>query len=411
MVFVYNLALRFYYLIIVLLSPFNKKAKLWLDGRKDWDSDLQSAISPNYPTAWFHCASLGEFEQGRPLIEAYRENHPGHRILLTFFSPSGYEIRKNYSGADYVCYLPLDTPRNAKLFLSIAKPVIAVFVKYEFWFHFIKQLHKQKTPIYVVSAIFRPKQIFFRWYGIWYRKVLFWFNHIFVQNSLSVTLLQKIGISHATVAGDTRFDRVFDAAERAEEISLLDEFSENSLVVIAGSTWPKDEEILLDYIRTAPQHVKFIIAPHEIDRSRIERFIDTVNIPAVRYTGPEGVDIHDARVLVLDTIGILAAAYRYGDIAYVGGGFGVGIHNTLEPAIYGIPIVFGPNHGKFNEAKELVKEGAAFSITNSAELAKVLDNLIANPEGMNKAGAAAKEFVLDNVGATDRILGELKPKK
>lgn len=328
MVFIYNIVIRLYYATIVLLSPFNKKAKLWLNGRKDWANELQSAISPNYPTAWFHCASLGEFEQGRPLIEAYREHHPGHRILITFFSPSGYEIRKNYSGADYVCYLPLDTPRNAKLFLSLAKPVIAVFVKYEFWYHYIKQLNRNKTPIYVVSAIFRPKQIFFRWYGIWYRKVLFWFNHIFVQNSQSVTLLQKVGISHATVAGDTRFDRVFDAAEKAEEIPLLEEFSENSLVVIAGSTWPKDEELLLDYIRIAPKGVKFIVAPHEIDRTKIDRFLEATNLPSARYTGPEGVDIHDAQVLVIDTIGILSAAYRYGDIAYIGGGFGVGIHNT-----------------------------------------------------------------------------------
>jgi 3-deoxy-D-manno-octulosonic-acid transferase len=411
MVFVYNIAIRFYYSIIVLLSPFNKKAKLWLDGRKDWANELESSISPNYPTAWFHCASLGEFEQGRPLIEAYRENHPGHRILLTFFSPSGYEIRKNYSGADYVCYLPLDTPRNAKLFLSIAKPVIAIFVKYEFWYHFIKQLHKNKTPIYVVSAIFRPKQIFFRWYGRWYRKVLYRFNHIFVQNSQSVTLLQSVGISNATVAGDTRFDRVFAAAERAEEIPLLEEFSENSLVIVAGSTWPKDDELLLDYIRTAPKGVKFIIAPHEIDRSKIARFIDATNLPAVRYTGPEGVNIYDTQVLVLDTIGILAAAYRYGDIAYIGGGFGVGIHNTLEPATYGIPIVFGPNHGKFNEAKELIKEGAAFSISNSNELISVFNNLVNNTETRNSAGTAAKEFVLDNIGATDRILGELRPKK
>jgi 3-deoxy-D-manno-octulosonic-acid transferase len=411
MVLFYSIGIRLYYLLILFFSLFNKKARLWVVGRRDWLNNLKSAISPNYPVAWFHCASLGEFEQGRPLIEAYRESHPGHRILLTFFSPSGYEVRKNYAGADYVFYLPLDTAQNAKRFLGIVKPSIAVFIKYEFWYHHLIQLKKSNVPIYVVSAIFRPNQIFFKWYGSWYRKVLVGFNHIFVQNTASVSLLQRIGISHSTAAGDTRFDRVFATAQRAEKIAVLEEFCKDHRVLVAGSTWPKDEELIVNFMKTTSHDVKLVIAPHEIDRPRIDRLIDQIGLLSERLTHVRESNLAQARVMVIDTIGVLSSAYSYASIAYIGGGFGAGIHNTLEPATFGIPVLFGPNYHKFREARELIEIGAGTSISCSEELTEELNKLLLDPNEMKTRGLAAREYIEENIGATDRILSELKPKK
>lgn len=410
MVILYNIGIGLYYLLVLIISPFKRKAKLWIEGRSNWQVNLKAAISPNYPVAWFHCASLGEFEQGRPLIEAYRESHPGHRILLTFFSPSGYEVRKNYSGADYVFYLPLDTPWNAKKFLAIVNPVIAVFIKYEFWYHHLRQLKRNKIPTFVISAIFRPNQVFFKWYGAWYRKVLFGFNHIFVQNEISVLLLQKIGISNATVAGDTRFDRVSANAQKAEELPVLESFCGDSNVIVAGSTWPKDDELLVEYIKSAPENLKLVLVPHEIDPKQIEAFEKMVGVSTIRYTRGNK-NVESAKILIIDMVGILAAAYRYATIAYVGGGFGVGIHNTLEPATYGIPVLFGPNHQKFNEATELIGAGAGFSVSNAAEFRLVVSNLLSNEEQYKSSCRAAKTYITDNVGATNRILEELIPLK
>lgn len=411
MVLFYSIGIRFYYLLILFFSLFNKKAKLWVVGRRDWLNNLKSAISPNYPVAWFHCASLGEFEQGRPLIEAYRESHPGHRILLTFFSPSGYEVRKNYAGADYVFYLPLDTAQNAKRFLGVVKPSIAVFVKYEFWYHHLIQLKRSNVPMYVVSAIFRPNQVFFKWYGTWYRKVLVGFNHIFVQNTASVSLLQSIGISHSTAAGDTRFDRVYETAQKAEKIAVLNEFCNGHRVLVAGSTWPKDEELIVSFMKTAPPDVKLVIAPHEIDRPRIDRLIEQIGLSSERLTHVRESNLAYARVMVIDTIGVLSSAYSYANIAYIGGGFGTGIHNTLEPATFGVPVLFGPNYHKFREARELVDIGAGISISNAEEFSEQLNKLLSNPNEMKDRGIAAREYIEENIGATDRILGELKPKK
>lgn len=410
MVFLYSLAIRLYYLLVAVASSFNVKAKLWIKGREDWAENLEAMISPNYPTAWFHCASLGEFEQGRPLIEAYRDHYPGHKILLTFFSPSGFEVRKNYKGADYVSYLPLDTKKNAKKFISIARPVVAVFVKYEFWYHFLTQLNKNEIPTYVVSAIFRPSQVFFKWYGVWYRKFLENFNHIFVQNRQSLILLQKIRLDNATEAGDTRFDRVYEAAENALDLPLLEEFSRNSTVLIAGSTWPKDEEIIGSYIKKNPGKIKLILAPHEIDQQRIDRFIDFIEVPTLRFTQPSAIDAESAQVIVIDTIGVLASAYRYGNIAYIGGGFGAGIHNTLEAATFGMPILFGPNYLKFREAVELTKQNAAFPISNEQTLAGTLDKLLASPDKTEHAALIAKKYVQANIGATKKILAAINPK-
>jgi 3-deoxy-D-manno-octulosonic-acid transferase len=407
MVLFYNLIIRTYYLLVLLFSNFNSKAKLWADGRKGWIDKLTSTIDRNYQTAWFHCASLGEFEQGRPLIEAYKEKHPDHKVLITFFSPSGYEIRKNYKGADYIFYLPLDTRRNAKKFISIVNPIVAIFVKYEFWYHFLNQLKRNNIPTYLVSAIFRPRQVFFQWYGAWNRKMLFCFNQIFIQNSESKSLLSNIKIDNTTVAGDTRFDRVFATSKTAEQLPLLDEFCKDSIIIVAGSTWPKDEELLKSFISNLPQNVKLIIAPHEIDSQRIETFRNAINLPSIRYTEPVQANLAETRVLFLDTIGLLASAYAYGQIAYIGGGFGVGIHNTLEPATFGIPVIFGPNYHRFLEAVELIEIGAAFSVNTDEELIKTLEMLLNNKETLENSGAQAKQYVHQNTGATATILKEL----
>lgn len=404
MVCIYNLIIRTYYLLVGLFSTFNSKASLWLRGRRDWEKRLAATINPNYSTVWFHCASLGEFEQGRPLIEAYRQKYPEHKILITFFSPSGYEVRKNYSGADYIFYLPLDTHRNAKRFISIVNPILAVFIKYEFWHHFLNELKNKNIPTYLASAIFRPDQIFFKTYGFWNRRMLYCFNHIFVQNPESQQLIQTIGIENVTVTGDTRFDRVYATAELAEKLPLLHEFCEGSTIIVAGSTWPRDEELLFSYIRNAQPAVKLIIAPHEIDEHRIQVMQRELGISSIRYQKQRDAVDKNARVLIIDAIGYLASAYRYGQIAYVGGGFGIGIHNTLEPAAFGIPVVFGPNYHKFREAKELINQGAGFSISSQRELLLCLDNLINSPQNIKNAGLAAKKYVLENIGATQRVL-------
>ena len=400
----YVILLRLYYILVFVFSAFNTKANLWIVGRKGWLKKMRLEVDSTIPTAWFHCASLGEFEQGRPIIEGYKQKYPSHKVLITFFSPSGFMVRKNYKGADYVYYLPLDTQRNAKRFLDIVKPVVAVFIKYEFWHNFLKELKRREVPTYLASAIFRKNQIFFRWYGAWNRRMLHCFNHIFLQNAHSQELLKGIGITNTTVAGDTRFDRVYATAKLANKISELDEFCGKSTVIVAGSTWPKDEELLVDFINSNPHNAKVIIAPHEINGQQIEHLQGILKVKSVRFTNYNSSDFEQAQVLILDTIGQLASAYSYGMIAYVGGGFGVGIHNTLEPATFGIPIIFGPNYHKFQEAKDLIKTEAAFTIGSSEELFSILNSLISNKEYVNKAGENSKRYVEQNIGATEKIL-------
>ncbi|MFO8021760.1 MAG: glycosyltransferase N-terminal domain-containing protein, partial [Perlabentimonas sp.] len=333
-------------MLVLVFSAFSTKAKYWIDGRKNWYRNLSETISGDDKIAWFHCASLGEFEQGRTLMENYRKRNPEHKILITFFSPSGYRVRKNYRGADYVFYLPLDTKRNAKRFIATVKPKVVFFVKYEFWYHFLNELKSAGVPTYLVSAIFRPNQVFFKWYGGWNRRMLACFTHIFLQNDTSKKLLAGIGFKNTTVAGDTRFDRVFATAQSTKEIPLIKEFCGDSTIIVAGSTWPKDEELLIEFINTTTFPVKMIVAPHEISCQHVNNLCTAINHPVVRYTDSDPKNLQESKVLVLDTIGLLASAYQYGHIAYVGGGFGAGIHNTLEPATFGIPVVFGPNYKK-----------------------------------------------------------------
>ena len=361
---------------------------------------------------WFHCASLGEFEQGRPVMEEIRARKPDHKILLTFFSPSGYELRKNYEGADCVTYMPLDTRFNAWRFMRLVKPEMIFFIKYEYWYYFLRTAFKKGIPIYLVSAKFRRDQVFFKWYGAWYRTVLYFFKHIFLQDEGSRKLLRVLRIENVSVTGDTRFDRVFQISQRAVDYPYIKYFKGESKIIVAGSTWEKDEQLLIQYINNSEPGIKFILAPHEITEKKLVQIIEKIDHPVVRFTDSEKMAYPTAKVLIIDTIGHLSAIYRYGKIAYIGGGFGRGIHNILEAATYGLPVVFGPNHHKFLEAQDLITKKAAFPIANYDELKQIFDRLITSDELLNKCSSFAKAHIKTKLGATNRIvdyaLGSLK---
>lgn len=408
MVFLYNLGIRVYQFLVAVVSIFNTKAKLFRNGRKGWERHLKDVVKENDRIVWFHCASLGEFEQGRPVIEAFRVKYPDVKILLTFFSPSGYEVRKNYTGADFIFYLPLDTYWNAKRFIDIVNPISTIFVKYEFWYHYLNQLKKRNIPTYVISAIFRDDQVFFKSYGGWYRKFLFNFQHLFVQNEKSKELLASIGVINTTIAGDTRFDRVIANAKVAKVIPIIEQFVANSKVLVAGSTWPKDEDLIVEYFKTNGQNLKLIIAPHEIHNLNIEKLRERFGLKTLRYTIPDECDPSEAQILIIDTIGILSSVYRYGTISYIGGGFGVGIHNTLEAAVFGIPVLFGPNYKRFQEAVELIEIGAAQSVNNSTQFATAISQFFASENELKKVKAVATNFFSEKEGATKSIIENIK---
>jgi 3-deoxy-D-manno-octulosonic-acid transferase len=399
----YNIGIRIYYFSILFASLFNKKARLWIHGRKKNFEQIRSKIDPGSSVIWFHCSSLGEFEQGRPVIEKVREIFPGRKILLTFFSPSGYEIRKNYSGADYIFYLPLDTKRNAVRFLKLVKPEVVFFIKYEYWFHFLSRLHKMNIKIYLISGIFRSGQIFFKWYGKWFREILRTFHHLFVQDNESVELLKSIGFKNVTVCGDTRFDRVHAIAQKATEFPAIHLFTDGKMTLIAGSTWPLDEEIIVRFMNENKLPVKYIIAPHEIHERSITQLQESIKGKTVRYTSLNESEIKEADVMIIDTIGILSSVYQYGNVAYIGGGFGKGIHNILEAATFGLPIIFGPNFKKFREARELIKLNGAFSIKNSDDLCTIINTFIKDHQTFKTAGENTREYIQKNLGATDII--------
>ncbi len=401
----YNIGVLTYFLGVWVASFFNEKAKRFVDGRKGVFAFLRSKIAPDARYVWVHAASLGEFEQGRPIIEKLRESHPEFKILLTFFSPSGYEVRKDYKGADVVCYLPMDTSWNVRKFFSIVRPSYSIFIKYEFWMNYLTYLHKQQVPTYIVSAIFRESQLFFKWYGGWYRKVLKKFTHLFVQNEESKRLLQSVDVTNVSLVGDTRFDRVADIAERSKPLPVVEAFASGfSSVFIAGSSWPKDEDILIPYVNSHPE-MKFIIAPHEIHEEHLQRIISQLKRPYVRYTQASEATVGAAEVLILDCFGLLSSVYRYGKVAYIGGGFGVGIHNILEASVYGIPVLFGPNYKRFKEAVDMVERGGAFSVSNSEEFAKLMDELFASGSPLwEKTAHVADAYSKENRGATDKVL-------
>lgn len=398
----YILSVYIYRLVIQIASPFNRKAQLWVRGRKKIWSRMEAEERGTGRLVWFHVASLGEFEQGRPVMEELKRREPETRILLTFFSPSGYEVRKNYPGADYIFYLPMDSPGNARRLIRIFRPDAVVFVKYEFWFYYLWELHRAQVPLYLISAIFRPGQSFFKWWGGIYRQMLRFFVRIFVQDEPSVALLQSIGIEQVEMAGDTRFDRVEEIAGQARKLPRVAEFCAGRPVVVCGSTWPADEEILFNYIRQHPDHWKWIIVPHEIGESHIREILQRGGEQAVRYDSEEAVA--GKSVLVIDRIGFLSSVYRYGEIAYIGGGFGQGIHNTLEAAVYSMPVVFGPHYRKFREAVELLEQGGAFTIADEAGLTAVLDSLKNLPAIRETAGREAGGYVERKTGATQKIM-------
>lgn len=410
MMLFYNIGIGLFGLIMRLAARFNRKADQRKAGLKDIFKRMAASIDRSAPLVWVHAASLGEFEQGRPVIEAIRAEHPGYRILLTFFSPSGYEVRKNYAGADLVFYLPIDTPRNARKFVQIARPQIAIFIKYEFWLNYLRRLRMRSTRTYVVSAIFHEKSVFFRRYGAAFRKALRAFDRIFVQNEESRNLLSSIGITRVTVSGDTRFDRVAGVAARAKKIEAVEHFAEGSKVLVAGSTWPPDEALILPLIARYPD-VKFIIAPHETGRERIDALMERCPGKTVRYTDHDPAESAAAQVMVIDTIGILSSAYRYGTFGYIGGGFGAGIHNTLEAATFGLPVAFGPNYGRFKEARELIELGAAHPVADAGELDAWLGSMLDNPALLAEAKAKALSYVAHNTGATDTIMQTIFPEK
>ncbi|MFZ2338736.1 MAG: glycosyltransferase N-terminal domain-containing protein [Bacteroidales bacterium] len=406
MKFLYNTGILLFILAVRLLSPFNSKVRLMVKGWKDWEEKLKEKAGAGGRNIWVHCASLGEFEQGRPLIEELRSREPQSRIILSFFSPSGYEIRKNYQGADYVCYLPPDTPGNAERFLKAVNPSAVIFVKYEFWNNYISETSRRNIPLYLVSGTFRPGQHFFKWYGAFFREMLLSFTHIFVQDLRSEGLLRSAGINNVTVAGDTRFDRVIQIASSAKDIGALETFRGNSRLVLAGSSWPPDEEILARYIHEHPGIVKWVFAPHEIDKSNIGRLEKLLGKGVVRFSEFTEAGA-GAEIMIIDNMGMLSSAYRYASVAVVGGGFGKGIHNVLEPACWGKPVLFGPNHGKFREAVELITEGGGKVFTDYNDFRESLDIWLSDIESYRKAARSAGEYVKKNSGATATILKQI----
>lgn len=405
----YNLFIHLYPITLGIVSPFNPKAKQWKAGREGLLEKISATIRTNKVDIWMHCSSLGEFEQGRPVLEQLRNLEPRLKILLTFFSPSGYEVRKNYSGADYVFYLPMDNSTNARRFFEVVNPQLVVFVKYEFWHYYLLEAKKRNTPALLISGIFRKDQPFFKWYGALHRKMLASFHYLFVQTTASERLLSTIGFSkNVTVSGDTRFDRVIEIAESFEPIVEIEEFCNGSQVVVAGSTWSEDDEELDHFANTNPG-VRFIIAPHHIDKARIEECKRLYKRSILFSQLPTQQSIEGVNTIIIDNIGMLSRLYKYGTVCYVGGAFGEdGVHNVLEAAVYGKPVVFGPEYEKYVEAAELVEEGGGISIENAVELEKQLQALLTNKEQYTKAADAARNYVYSKKGATSTIINYIQ---
>ena len=420
----YNLFIYLYLLGVAVYSLFNEKVRKMWQGEREAFRVLREKVDPAAKYVWFHAASLGEFEQGRPLMEQMRREHPEYKILLTFFSPSGYEVRKNYEGADIICYLPLDTITNARRFLRTVRPVMAFFIKYEFWYNYLHILKHRGIPTYSVSSIFRPDQVFFKWYGRHYSRVLKCFTHFFVQNEQSRELLAKIGITEVTVVGDTRFDRVLQIKEQAKQLPVVEDFvGDAPKVFIAGSSWPPDEDIFIRYFKEHPEW-KLIIAPHVIGEDHLQQIEQKLEGWSVqRYTAPpsapegatsvlqQGNEAPSGAVggaLIIDCFGLLSSIYRYADVCYIGGGFGVSIHNTVEAAVWGKPVIFGPENQKFQEAQELKACGGGLEIGSYDDFARVMGRFGADAEALHKAGTAAGDYVKSRAGAVGKILAAVK---
>ena len=410
MLFLYDTALGLYGLLLRLLAPFVPKAAAWVAGRRGLLAHIRHTLGPDPALrVWFHCASLGEFEQGRPLLEAYRRAHPDTKLVLTFFSPSGYEIRKDWPGADYVFYLPLDTRANARAFLDAVQPRLAVFVKYEFWYHFLNEAHRRQIPAVVVSAIFRPDQVFFKPWGGFFRRILTRFAHIFTQNEASAVLLRTAGLTRVSVAGDTRFDTVVAmAAAAARSLPLVDAFVADGVpVLVVGSSWPEDLPILRPLLRRYAPELRVLIAPHEITETNLRLVEHALPGQVQRYSRATAATVAQARVLLFDNVGLLSQLYRFGEYAYVGGAFGKGLHNTLEAAAFGLPLFFGPAYAKFQEAVELVALKGAFPVHDAAELEAAFTYLWNHDDARLRLQDTILDYVHDQAGATRTIMAAL----
>ncbi|MFM9988753.1 3-deoxy-D-manno-octulosonic acid transferase [Flavobacterium sp.] len=405
MLFLYNFIVYIANFLLQIFAVFSPKMKLFVEGRKTVFTTLQSKINSEDKTIWFHAASLGEYEQGLPVIEKIKKKFPAHKIVVTFFSPSGYEVRKNNTVADVTVYLPLDTKSNAKQFLKLVHPEMVFFIKYEYWPNYLNELKKQNIKTYLISGIFREKQAFFKWYGGFYRNALQSFAYFFVQNESSKKLLQSIGFANVKISGDTRFDRVVSILERDNSLDFIEQFKNNTITIVIGSSWPKDESLLVNYINQSSNEVKFIIAPHNIKSEQIQELKNSITKKSLLFSEKLNKNLSEYNVFIIDTIGILTKIYSYADIAYVGGGFGnPGVHNILEPATFGVPIVIGPNFSHFAEATALVNMTGCVSISNQKELNEIFDNLIQNPDERFEKGHICNTFVNMNKGATEVIL-------
>lgn len=387
-----------------IASLFSPKVRTMMRGHADtWRKLRKLSGSDRY--VWFHAASLGEFEQGRPLMERLRRQHPDKKILLTFFSPSGYEVRKNYDGADLICYLPIDTPLNARRFVRLVRPEAAYFIKYEFWRNYLDALYRRGVPTYSVSSIFRPGQVFFRWYGRRYARVLHHFTHLYVQNESSRLLLRQIGVTQVTVVGDTRFDRVIDIRNAAKPLPLVERFAGCWKVLVAGSTWQPDEDLIIPYFNTHDT-LKLVLAPHVVSEEHLRQIESKLKRPAVRYSAATPKSVAEADCLIIDCYGLLSSIYRYATVACVGGGFGVGIHNVPEAAVYGVPVIIGPNNQKFREARALIDNGGCREVRDAADFEREMNVFLTDREELNRAGKAAGDYIRDNAGATAMIMGD-----
>lgn len=409
MLFLYNIIITLADFLLKIIALFNPKMKLFVSGRKTVFETLSQKINASDKTIWFHAASLGEYEQGLPVIEKMKEKYPSHKIVLTFFSPSGYEVRKNNMIADATVYLPMDTKKNAKKFIKLVHPEIAFFIKYEYWPNYLYELKKSNTPTYLISGIFREKQLFFKWYGQFYRNALNSFTYFFVQNEASKKLLLQLGKTNITVSGDTRFDRVAAILEKDNTLDFISQFKNDTLTIVIGSSWPKDEDLLIDYVNSNDQNVKFIIAPHNIKAEQIQQLKNSITKKTILFSEKTDKNLAEYDVFIIDTIGILTKIYSYADIAYVGGGFGnPGVHNILEPATFGVPIIIGPNFSHFAEATDLVNLKGCISIANSKELTDAFETLITDEIIRKKKGGICSDFVNKNKGATALILEKIQ---
>ncbi len=406
----YTFAIALYAFAARLIAPFYKKADLMLKGQKETFGILEQNIRKDEKYIWFHAASLGEFEQGRPLMERIKSEFPEYKILLTFFSPSGYEVRKNYAGADVICYLPFDMPGKVKRFLDLANPTITIFIKYEFWMNYLTQLNEKGIPTYIISAIFRPDQIFFKWYAKHYKHVLNTFDRLYVQDQASADLLEKNNVPNVVTCGDTRFDRVLDIYRQTKQIPVLEAFIKKEegkyFTLVAGSSWPADEDIFISYFNLHPE-MKLIIAPHEIHEGHLKSITSRLERPFILFSDANEENVKGVDCIIMNCFGLLSSTYRYGQVAYVGGGFGAGIHNVLEAAVYGIPVIFGPKYKKFREAKGLIQAGGGFSIRTAGMFNEKMESFTTYPEILDAAGKDAGTFVHTHKGATDFIFREI----